>query len=47
MWNLTLTTHKKKIIEINPNMIKIIPPYKFPMGSWSWLDDSTLHIESK
>ena len=31
---------KKKITEINPNLMEILVPYKFPMGSWSGIGGS-------
>ena len=43
-WNLILTTYKKEITEINPNVIEIMAPYRFPMRSWSGLGASTLII---
>ena len=42
MWNLMITTHKKEIVEINPNPIEIMVPYRFMMGSWLGISGLTL-----
>ena len=34
MWNLISNHPRKEITEINPNLIKILTSYRFPMGSW-------------
>ena len=33
---------RKEITKINPNLIEIIAPYRFPMEPWSGVDTSTL-----
>ena len=35
---------QKEIIEISPNLIEIPVAYRFPMGSWSGMDSSTLTL---
>ena len=35
-------THTQENTEINLNMIEIMEPYRFPMGSWSGIGASTL-----
>jgi hypothetical protein len=45
LWNFILTTHEKKITEINLTMIEILVPYRFPMESRSEVGGSTLLLE--
>ena len=37
-----LNHSRKEMTENNPNLIKIIVSYRFPMGSLSWIGDLTL-----